>query len=166
MKQLIFLLFVGLTFKGFAQCDTNVVTLSGKIDAVTSQTSDSAHFAFDGETSTFWVSNSEKHQELAYDFGKAVNLNGVFINFRYNNRNKANHLLVHTSDDGHSWNIQYVSGNLFYLHDQNVLFNFGTITTRLVKLTLSTEQSIHISEIGFFEDSCPNAGLKKPHHCL
>lgn len=160
MKKLLFLLFVAFTAKGFAQCDTNTAVLSGKIDWVTSETSDSASYVFDNDPATFWMSSSEKNQELSYDFGKEVNLNGVFANFRYSNRNKANHVVVHTSDDGHNWKLQHVSGDLFYLDEQYAQVNFGTITTRLVKLTFSAEAAIHITEIGFLEDSCPNGGLK------
>lgn len=162
MKRLIFLLFIGLAVKSFGQCDTNVAVLSGTIDSVSSQTKDSAFFAFDDEQSTFWATNSATTQELIYNFGKVVHLNGVMCGMRYQDRLKPNRIEVHTSDDGETWESKYLSGDLFFFYQDYFVVNFGTVSTQYVKLTFSAEGAINIAQIRFLEDSCPGEGLKNP----
>lgn len=162
MKRLIFLLFIGLTVRGFAQCDTNKIVLTGSILSVSSETGDSAKFAFDLDPNTFWVTDNASVQELIYGFGKTVNLNGVYADLRYANRSKPDELQIYTSDNGQDWELQYRSGDLFIVSDQNFEITFGTVGAQYVKVIFATQTQIEIAEMGFMEDSCVAVGHFNP----
>jgi len=141
-----------------AQCDTNKIdTLKGVPHWDLGQTEDSAKFAFDNDPNTIYDGNT-----FSFNFTNETHLNGALLVFDIKGENKFDKVVISGSSNGSDWVPLLQSGLSFQKKLDSAYFYFGTTDVNYVKVSLSGANSTGIKDAYFFEDSCPNGGLKNP----
>ena len=161
MKKVLYLLVLGfLGSSGYlsAQCDTNLVTEKGVISDIKTEGKDSAHFAFDGDHSTFW--GSQDANSLKYGLPGALALNGIIIHFA-NNRIPADFKL-NKSLDGSNWSPLLISNGIYTRGADSIVYYFGAENIRFlqVEFTATKDKAFNIAEIELLQTNCDPKEMK------
>lgn len=148
---------LGVSFTAYSQCDTTRITpLEGAPYWKTTQTEDSAKFAFDNDASTAY----QGYASIGYDFKETTYLNGVFVMLDVSGSSNYSEIEILGSTDAIDYTVLARSSFSYQISNDTMWFFFGTHDLRYVRLNFSGQNMSPVKEIGFYEDSCPNSGLK------
>lgn len=140
----------------YGQCDTTVIdTLKGSPYWEMGQPEDSSKFAFDKNPATSFEGAS-----VAYNFEKSVSVNGIYLVLNVSRNDQNSSIEIMGSADANSWMTLLRSSLSHQIAQDTIWFFFGTQDLQYVRINLSGNKTSSITELGFYEDSCPNGGLK------